>query len=397
MLLWFGFRKRSVHLDAKLFWLGLMVRVFGGLSFAVIYLLWIKEGDTIAFFYKATDLADLALNFPNKYFDFLISSQHDLYKSEGRDGFFIKILSVFALATNNNYWLTTVYFSILSFFPIWYLINVIYLKFPNHKWSLIAAFLILPSPIFWTSGILKDCLVFTSLALIMTGLFKIHFDQKLKWYDVVGLIISLILLFKLRYFLFGLTSAGLIAITMNRFIFSKIDRLISTMAIWVLIIIICVSGISLINPNLYPSNFPKALYDNYVTILNHSEAGNTLEFNLQPHWWSLIVHVPESLFSGLYRPFLGEASSYHLIHGLENLGLIILSIFSMIYLKKSPHPNALFLIGLLFILILATFFPLASPNFGSLMRYKAIYLPLLFYFVSIVPLSIWFPIDDIKG
>lgn len=379
-----GVRNESV-LDKKWFWLGLTIRIAASLSLGLIYFFWIGQGDTISFFNQAVDLANTARIDPREYIEFLFSSQHELYKSEGRDGFFVKILSLFCLLSDDNYWITSLYFALLSFLPIWVFMNQIVAVFPTHKWSLIIAFLLLPSPIFWTSGILKDTFVFSSLLIAMTFSFKLYKARGLKWFDFLILTVSLFFLWKLRYFLFGLTVAALTIVFADRFLIRMISSVRLKVFAWMALLALVILGISFINPNLYFFNFPQAIYDNYILIINHSDPSKSITFrHLEPTWQSLLRCAPLSFLSGLFRPLIFEGSHYLFIHTLENTFLLLISIFSITKVK-SVSQNLLIWMALSYIILLSTFLPLASPNFGSLMRYKAAYLPLLFYLVSIIP------------
>lgn len=397
LLAWIGSKYPSAVFGSKYYWTGLFIRLIGSMSFAAIYMFWIKEGDTLTFFKEASKLADLAINAPDQYLDYVFSSQYGPYKSEARDGFFIKVMSLFVIATDKNFWLINLYLGLLSFLPVWYLIRTIGTKFPKHKWSLIVSFLILPSPIFWTAGVLKDCLVFAAIALIAVSIFKTTYFIQIKWYDWMVSVLGFFILWELKYFLFGLCLAGFSTVLIHRFFISKIERKSVLITTWGILFAICLAGISLINPNLYLSNFPQAIYDNYIAIAQNSSSDNSVYFDLLPSWGSLILNIPKSLFAGLYRPLIGESSLYYLIHELENLGLILLSVASLFYVRKTSKPHLLVYLIMVFILILAALTPLASPNFGSLMRYKAVYLPYFFYLISIVPFSIWFPNDQLKS
>lgn len=384
-------------IDKKIYWTGLAIRIMGSLCFAGIFTFWIKEGDTISFFNRASNLADLAKTDFSQYLDFTFSSQYHVYKSENRDGFFVKILSVLCLATNNNYWISTLYFSVVSFFSASFLVNTLISTFSSSKWPAVIAFLILPSPIFWTSGILKDTLVFFSLAILAALLIRIYFDKPTRWRQWILVILCLFLLWKLRYFLFGLLAIFYIIIILDKAVIQKIKNRRYKLVIYLSVLAIGILAISIVNPNLYLHNFPQAIFDNYKIIIANSEVGNTVIFNnLQPTWKTLISTLPVSLFSGLFRPHIFEGNPFYLLHMLENLIIFSLSIITLFKIKTVAKPPMITWLAILYVLILATLIPIASPNFGTLMRYKAMYLPVLFYLISIIPYKLVFPKDNLK-
>ncbi|MFY0599752.1 MAG: hypothetical protein JXR03_08765 [Cyclobacteriaceae bacterium] len=385
------YTQRGTQFHQSIFWTGLGIRLIGSVSFVLIYTQYIQYGDSLSFFKKASDLADSGRSDFVEYLDFVFSSQHHIYKSEGRDGFFIKLVSVLCLLTNNSYWISTLYMSILSFIPIWYFVSLCASIFPKHKLSLVAAFLVLPSPIFWTSVLLKDSLVFISIVLITSTLVKYCYKHKIKWLDILGLVLSFFLLWKLRYFLFGIAFGVVIIVAFEKLIARRIEKNYYKGFIWLALVVLCTVGISFINPNLYFQNFPQAIYDNYHIILSNSSPETSIVFrNLQPDWKSLTFCLPLSFLSGLFRPILTEGGLVYLLHGLENSLILILSLFTLAKLRRIGRPPILVWCGIGFILVLASLYPLASPNFGTLMRYKASYLPFLFFLLSITPFQAWF-------
>ncbi|MEO9474960.1 MAG: hypothetical protein ABJG41_05485 [Cyclobacteriaceae bacterium] len=394
---WFGSKRVANGLGKKWFWIGIGMRFCGAAAFALIYVVWIGTGDTIHFFSHGSDLASLAKTDFSSYLDYIFSSQHDMYKSDRRDGFFIKIVSFFCLATNNNYWITTTYFALISFFSSWYFVGNLY-KVSTQKYALIFAFLIFPTPIFWTSGLMKDTIVWSAIVVAIGSILKIKQRPGGITIGTIFLIsLALFLLFELRYFLFGAT-LGLIIITLvDQFIGKRQLSKPQKWTIWLSLFLLVLTSISLLNPNLYLHNFPQALFDNYEQIIQNSESGKFLVFDLKPTWVSIFKNLPTSLLSGLFRPFPGEGGWFYLLHGLENILTLATTIYSVLKIRSISAPGTTALAALFFILVLASLTPLASPNFGTLMRYKAAYLPFLAYFATFIPFKTLFPNQSIKG
>lgn len=395
-IVWLTSKRVANSPDKKWFWIGIGMRFGGAAAFALIYVVWIGTGDTIHFFSQGTELANLAKTDFISYLDYIFSSQHDMYKSERRDGFFIKIVSVFCLATNNNYWITTAYFALISFFSTWYFVSSI-VKASAEKSALIFAFLILPTPIFWTSGVMKDTIVWSAIVVSLGSTLRIKQKPTTTIRGIIPLLIAFLLLFELRYFLFGATLGLIIIVIVDHFIQMSQLSQPRKWTIWGSLFLLVMATISLLNPNLYPNNFPQALFDNYVQIIQNSENGKFLIFDLQPTWISIFENLPLSLFSGLFRPFPGEGGWFYLLHGIENALLLITVLYSLFKIKSIPMPRVPTLAALFFILLLASLTPLAAPNFGTLMRYKATYLPFLAYFSTFIPFKALFPKQSIKG
>ena len=94
----------------------------------------------------------------------------------------------------------------------------------------------------------------------------------------------------------------------------------------------------------------------------------------------MLKKVPQALLAGLYRPFLWEARSpFMLISGLENLALLLMSLFVVFKLKMRAlttliHDNLIFSF-FMFALAFGFFIGLTIANFGALVRYRIILMP----------------------
>ncbi|MCK5468808.1 MAG: hypothetical protein KAI99_09865, partial [Cyclobacteriaceae bacterium] len=97
---------------------------------------------------------------------------------------------------------------------------------------------------------------------------------------------------------------------------------------------------------------------------------------------------PLALFSGLFRPTIFDVSNpLQFIVALENLAVFILLIIVLLRSKFRISIKVPFVIAtLIYVSSLAVLLAFASPNFGTLSRYKAGYWP---FFVLLV-LTLYF-------
>lgn len=390
-LLCWQFLRRVIAEDhlRQWLWVGLGVRVIAGLSFGVIYTYYIGNGDTRYFFDQANELNALAKQDFFKYCEYLISQQYPHFKSEARNGFFVKILSVFSLVSNHNYWVTTLYFSVFSYFIVASLVKTFVSFYPSQKQYIFVSFLLIPSPIFWTAGIMKDTLVFSLLMYMAIIVLMIHHKQKIHWLHFISISLCVFMLWKLRHFTAAIAVLALCS-TLTHKIFKhyKLNPAGRSFG-WVALMMVAIFFVSLINRNLNLGYLPEAIFNNYQTLLKHSKEINQITFTaLAPYWIDLVISFPKSLITGLYRPFIWEGSPFLLLHKIENLILVMLSVWSLRKLSQSRSTKFIVLLPTAIILVLAMLMPLAAPNFGTLVRYKAIYLPFLFYFLLVVTFNL---------
>src|SRR6478609_8007728 len=116
----FWFWKRE-SLSLKIyFWPALILKIFTGIALGFLYSRYYTVGDTFQYFEGGTKLAALARADVKNYFAFLWSGDEsfDIWSTlalkEPRALFLIKIVSFFSIATLDNYWIISVYFSVIS-------------------------------------------------------------------------------------------------------------------------------------------------------------------------------------------------------------------------------------------------------------------------------------------
>jgi len=148
----------------------------------------------------------------------------------------------------------------------------------------------------------------------------------------------------------------------------------------ILLILCAAVASSFLNPYLNLNVIAEGLYINYKATLKNSTELNAYTFNgLSTSPFSFIPHIPQALSYGIFGPFLWQCKKIiSLISGIENTILLILFIS---FLLSNFKKDKLSKIGIeeislsIYVLVLAIFMAFASPNWGSLVRYKVGYLP----------------------
>lgn len=368
------------------------LRVSAGLAFGAVYTYWVGQGDTLHFFQQAQALRDLALSSPTEYLSYLTESQFPHYESASRDGFFAKLLSLVLLISGGSYWMATLWFSLGAFAAAWFLAHVLSMGFTQHREAAVLAFLGLPSLLFWSSGVLKETVLIGSLFYLFAIAVLYDRGDSIRWQHGLLMVLCLFFLIKMRYFLFGAVFLLYLILIFRKVTQSAIPSQIiwPTMAV---IAVVSIYWVSKLNYNLNFNHLPQSVYDNYVTIYQNSSPGHALTFPaFEPTWLSLLLHLPLGLFAGFFRPFFGEGSPYVFMSQIESvvlLSLVVWSAFLILKGKVQSRPPFLFWLALGYVVVLASLMPLASPNFGTLMRYRTAYLPICFYLAGLLPFSVF--------
>jgi len=378
--------KSEISSIRKFYWPAVLLKLLAGILVGVIYSSYYTDSDTFFFFNEAVTGASKINNGVNEYFNFLFSSSDDYYSGEDRMNFFIKITSLFCLLTGNNYWITSLYFSFVSFLSAWWLVKLISNYFPNNTISALVAFLFFPSCIFWSSGILKESIALAAL-FYLTGIFlQVWVINRINLFQIVAVIISVWVGWNLKYYYFGLLIPILLSAWVGRFLSSK--RKLSTAGEFVLLLFIffvCLIGASFMHPNFSLNKILNVVVSNNQMFVTLSSYHDVIHFyNLKATWLSLITNAPWALFSGLFRPCIWEAENImQVLASLENLCLLV---FALISVGSIPpilkSENRLLIFGtLMYCVLLCVFLALSAPNFGTLARYRVGFLP---FFVLLI-------------
>jgi hypothetical protein len=371
----------------KVYWPALIAKCVAGISLGIIYSTYYNPSDTFTFFQLAVDQADLARDDAGSYLSFLFRNQEGYYLGEHRTVFYTKITSVLALLTGNNYWITSIYYSLVSFFAAWYLSNTVARLFPEYKTAACIAFLFFPSVVFWSSGIIKESLAMAALFFLTALFLKLWVKERISFPLILLAGICGIVVFNLKYYYLAVFIPITVSSLAAQVLTAKfgIERLPKQMLLWLCILTFGFLIITFLHPNFSPSRILEVVAFNNSVFMNVCTPDDVIHFyNLEPTWASMLINAPWAFVSGLFRPFVWEANTiFKVVTGIENLVLMILTIFAIPYLKsiiRSPH-RLLVLAVILYCAVLSIFLALSTPNFGTLARYGVGYLPFVILLV----------------
>ena len=389
-LAFFYFRRSGLD-NPVLFWFSFAWKILMGVALGLLYIYYYSANDTWLFFQDATILARYAEQNFSGYLNFLFTDSgnseiwNQLVNSQERSVFLIKIISVFSLITQHNYWACAAYFSLISFVASWYLFSVIVENFEESKPAAALAFLLFPSISFWSAGLIKESLALAGLYFIASTFVKVLLKKNIKWAEIIASVICFWVAWNLKYYWAALFGAVMLTSLIVFFSAHKIDSISRHKEVsWLMVFVLLCAGVSLLHPNFYLSRVLSVLVTNHDDFVRISDPDAIIHYNqLHDSWWSILSNSPLALFSGVLRPFVWEASGVtEIIAAFENL-VIALLIFSSALRWKRPIMNKMLLLSVLvYVVLLCVFLALSTPNFGTLSRYRVGFLPFLIFIVS---------------
>ncbi|MCP4459987.1 MAG: hypothetical protein GY816_18485 [Cytophagales bacterium] len=380
--LWLIGRKQP---DQIVFYASAALKLMAGVAVGLIYRVHYYGGDTWAYYDAARLLGDLPLN---EWWSQLGKEEIGAFENQPRAIFFTKIVSGFIFVTRGDYWVVSSYLSFISFLSNWFFYRQTRSTLPNIKWPVIIGFLLFPSSVFWSAGILKGVITNASVIFVSAFSIKLFYRKKIHILEIIMAGLAIILLFYIKYYLlivlFPVVVYALFDHRAHRFGLTKPLR----GSVYVAILLTTLLIAPKINPNLRIMNLPQVIHTNQLQIQKANASSSHIDLLIEPNWSSLLLTAPKALVFGLFGPSIFDAGSiWSWVPRLENLVLFILALFSfgLLFRKKLWDPDILVIAALMFIVILAILLPLAAPNFGTLVRYRAPFTPFLVTLVTILP------------
>lgn len=373
----------------NVFWPSLTLKLSAGIGLGLLYRHYYDGGDTFYFYDEASEVANLFFSNTWDYVQFIFQHPEADSPEEGslRTTFLVKVISFFCIFTGSNYWITSLWFSFISYLASFYLFKVITKYFDKSEVAAALALLFFPSIVFWSSGIIKESIGLA--ALFIMAAFYLKMMKGEKW-NIAGFLVALLCLWivwNLKYYWLAVFLPVVITslICYYGFLYFKISPSYKLFC-WAVLFVLLTFGISLTRPNFYFDRIFGVITENYQAFAAISDKSDLIEYyKLSSNWQSIMLNSPWALFSGLFRPLFWEADNLlKVITSIENSLILVLCLASVGRLKNFIlTPDRLLILSVIvYSVLLCIFLALSTPNLGSLSRYKVGFLPFFVFLVS---------------
>jgi len=302
----------------------------------------------------------------------------DSYWNDLKGNVFIKILSVFNIFSFGNYYVNVIFLAFITFLGPLAFFRVMTDAFPNRKLLIMLGSFLVPSFLYWTSGIHKEGLIFTGIALIIYCVYFAVKERRLGAKRIAGLIVGFLLVLTLRNFIIIIlvpaVIAWLVAMWQNR-------RSFLVYSIMYLIFILIFFNAKYINPIF---DFPLAVVDKQKEFLK-LEGGSSIILNskLEPTATSFLKNSFEAISLSALRPYPTDVKHIlSLAASIEVFVLLFLFAIFLFFRKKREGSSPLFWFCIFFSISMLLTIGFSVNNLGAIVRYRSIILPLL-----VVPLA----------
>jgi hypothetical protein len=281
----------------------------------------------------------------------------------------IRVNSIFDLFSFGYYHVHTVFMCFFSLIGLTALYKAFVPFLQKLKLLLLFGIFLIPSVLFWSSGVLKEGVVIFSMGLLIWSLFKVVEKPNVKHLSV--LIFSILILLFIKVYVIIALAPGIIGFIL----LTKKNRR-HPLALY-LSIAITGSLISLGVHNKIPEvDIITKLYFKNIDFIKMSERtrSNSAFYitRLNNNPIEFVKMIPSALTNTTFRPFIWESkSAMMLLNSLENITLFLFGTLCLFLSKKRANIDFK-LVGfcLTFIIILYLFIGWTTPISGAIVRYK---------------------------
>jgi hypothetical protein len=389
--------------------MGLLAKMLGAIGLCLIYTKYYNGGDTTAFFKGSVSMIKLFSKSSETFFsimgDNLTKENYSEFDSDTGWPFYykesgsftvIRFTTVIQFISFNSYIVSSIVLASISYAGIWRLFRLFCEIFPSMHKQFFYSILLVPSVLFWGSGILKDTYTLMAASWFTYSFYKVFVKPDKVTINVIMMLIMAYVMIKIKPYIFIALMPG----TLLWFAFERVNRvenwLLKILTGPFLVVFTSVLGYLLL------TNLSKD-FGQYSSTENILYKAQNTQFDLKQSYYGgnsfdigefdasatgVIKKLPAAIMAGLFRPFLWESKNFvMLIAAAENTVLMLLTIFLLFklgiyrfYKVISREPILFF--SVIFSLFFAFSVGLTSANFGAMVRYKIPAVP--FYLSSLL-------------
>jgi len=326
----------------------------------------------------------LLFNNPHEYFTNLFQDPYgdgvtkflgttDSYWNDLKGNAFIKILSVFDLLSLGNYYVNVIFYSFITMLGPLCIFRVMNDVFPNRKSVILVATILLPSFLYWTSGIHKEGLIFTGLGLII---YSIYFGTKEKRFGVkriIAILIGLLLILVLRNFIIIILLPALLTWLISlRWPHRSLAVFVGLYSLFIVLFFLA----RYINSSF---DFPQAVVTKQQEFLKITGGRTTVPISeLEPTAISFLKNMPQAFSLSILRPYPSDVKHIlSLAASIEIIFLLVLFLLLIVFHKNGIQSRPLLYFCLFFSFTLLLAIGFSVNNLGAISRYRSVVLPLL--------------------
>lgn len=339
--------------------------------------------DTWAFHYNSLQEYQLLKHHPNEYFTNLFYTPYeggflkffdttDSYWNDLKGNFFIKILSIFNIFSFGHYYTNVVIYSFLTMFGPIGIYRVMSDVYPGKKLQVLLATFLVPSFIYWTSGIHKDGFIFVGLSLIIYNIYFGLKEKHFNWRKIFYILLGLLMILALRNFLIVIIVPAIVAwLLASRF--SKYPLAVFA-GVYMLFGIFFFTA-KYIHPRL---DFPNAVVVKQQEFLKLQGGSAVPIKELKPTIGSFLLNAVQAINLSVIRPYPSDVKHILSLAAAVEINFLLFMFLIFLILKTNGLKSKIFIYFCLFFSFSLLLTIGYTVNFlGAIVRYRSLIIPFL--------------------
>lgn len=286
--------------------------------------------------------------------------------------FFVKMLAILNVASFGNYYVNVIFYSFFTLFGPIAVYRVMKDVFPDRKLPILLATFLVPSFLYWTSGVHKDGIIFIGIALII---YHIYFGLKanrLTLKQILFVAVGFVLVLALRNFLI----IPLIPAIFAWIVASRRKQRPATVFVMVYTTFIVIFFTArLLHPRL---DFPEEVVARQQAFLKLGGGSAVAVQKLKPGFLSFVLNTPQAFTLSTIRPYPSDVRHLLSLAAAMEINFLLLLFIAFLFFKRPSGPFTPFLLFCIFFSFSLLLMIGYTVNvLGAIVRYRSIVLSLL--------------------
>jgi hypothetical protein len=248
---------------------------------------------------------------------------------------------------------------------------------PGRKIIIMLFVFMVPSFIYWTSGIHKDGLIFTGMSLIVYSIYFSLKEKRISLKRGLMIFLGLLVLLVLRNFLLIIIVPAILAWLLS------IRWPKYTAAIFAGVYIVSITiffTARYVQPRF---DFPQAVVTKQQDFLKLGGGSAVPIKELEPNAISFLINIPQAINLSTIRPFPNDVKHILSLAAAVEIDLLLLMFLIFLFFRKDGlRSKQLIFFCIFFSVTLLLTIGFTVNNLGAIVRYRSIIIPLL-----IVPMA----------
>ena len=339
--------------------------------------------DTWGYHYESINQYQLLMSHPKEFFTDIF---HNTYQ-DGLTNFFTtqnswwndlkgniltKVFALFNIFSFGNYYTNVIFYCFLTLFGPVAIYRVMKDNFSQNRIAILFSTFLIPSFIFWTSGLHKEGIIFLGLSLIFYYLYLCLKEKRWPFYRICLILLGFIIILGLRNFLIVVLVPSIIAWVLS--VKLKFGSILTYSSVFLLFIIIFF-GAKYIHPK-FDLPYAVVLKQEEFTKL---EGRSSVHVNkLQPTPTSFLLNAPQAFSMSILRPYPSDVRHLLSMAAAIEEALFLCFFLMFIFLNTGIKPPTPFILFCVFFSLSVLMMVGYSVNvLGAVVRYRSIVLPFL--------------------